>query len=168
MNVASSYTQIADLGQGDLVNKIAQGTVNAGVKTAILGGKFTDNLIDEAASVAFESIGHDLYNNSEYKGFLPPKSITQGLVGGVLAELKGGDFTSGAIATATSHFVAEQMLVYYEDDILNGNIKLDELEKRIKVTSSLVSGGRVALLPVGSPIMAVKSPIRNSTSCPSS
>ena len=34
--------------------------------------------------------------------------------------------------------------------------------------SSFVSCGRVAFFPVGSPIIPVKSPIRNTTSCPSS
>jgi len=105
----SGYTNVGDLGQGEFVNKVAQGTVNAGVKTAITGGSFKDNLINEAGSVAFNAVGHDLYNNSEYKDILPPKSIVQGLVGGALAELQGGDFTAGAISTATAHLVAENM-----------------------------------------------------------
>ena len=36
----------------------------------------------------------------------------------------------------------------------------------LAATCSRVSGGRVAFLPVGSPIIPVKSPIRNVTSCP--
>ncbi|RME60053.1 hypothetical protein D6779_02855 [Candidatus Parcubacteria bacterium] len=38
---------------------------------------------------------------------LPPKVVMHGLVGGALSELSGGDFTTGAIATATSHIAAE-------------------------------------------------------------
>ena len=120
--------------------KLTQAGVNAGTKTLITGGEFKDNLINEAGSVAFNAVGHDLYNNSEYKEILPPKSVVQGLVGGALAELQGGDFTSGAISTATSHIVAENMLQFYEQDIKDGKIGLKELETFIKATSSVVSG----------------------------
>lgn len=158
LSYTSNFTQLSDYGfeKGTYTTKITQAGVNAGVKTAITGGDFKDNLIGEAGSVAFNAVGHDLYNNSEYKDILPPKSIVQGLVGGALAELQGGDFTAGAISTATSHMVAEYMLDSTLKNLDPNNPPFDvndpasvekyseQLKTQIKAVSSLV-GGTVAL-----------------------
>ncbi|DAB32519.1 MAG TPA: hypothetical protein CFH79_03440, partial [Sulfurospirillum sp. UBA11407] len=113
--------------------------VNAGVKTAITGGSFKDNLISEAGSIAFNTIGHDLYNNSEYKDILPPKSVVQGLVGGALAKLQGGDFAAGAISTATSHVVSEYMLnsIIENFDPENPPFDINDKEAALKHTEQL-------------------------------
>ena len=81
--------------------------------TSSVGTDFEDafkaNLISKAGEKSFEFIGHEL-DKPEYQGMnLPPKVVLHGLVGGALSELSGGDFTSGAIATATSHIVAEHV-----------------------------------------------------------
>ena len=119
--------------------KVAQAGVNAGVKTAITGGSFKDNLISEAGSIAFNTIGHDLYNNSEYKDILPPKSVVQGLVGGALAKLQGGDFAAGAISTATSHVVSEYMLnsIIENFDPENPPFDINDKEAALKYAEQL-------------------------------
>ena len=158
LTYTSPYTNLTNYGfeEGTYTTKMTQAVVNASVKTAITGDSFKENLVNEVGSVAFNAVGHDLYNNSEYKDILPPKTIVQGLVGGALAELQGGDFTAGAISTATSHVVAEYMLDFVKENLDPNNPPFDvndpasvqkyseQLKTQIKAVSSLV-GGTVAL-----------------------
>ena len=141
LSYISQFTNVTKYGfeKGALSTKVAQAGVNAGVKTAITGGSFKDNLISEAGSIAFNTIGHDLYNNSEYKDILPPKSVVQGLVGGALAKLQGGDFAAGAISTATSHVVSEYMLnsVIENFDPENPPFDINDKEAALKYTEQL-------------------------------
>ncbi|MES9962700.1 MAG: DUF637 domain-containing protein, partial [Candidatus Sedimenticola sp. 20ELBAFRAG] len=133
---------IEDLSYAQIAQKAA---LHAAAKTTVYGGSFKENLINEgtglAADRAFQFIGHELYNNDEYADLpLPPKTVTHALVGGVFAELRGGEFTSGAIATATGHVVAEYITKAHLNDILTGQVSEVELQQLIKSITQVISG----------------------------
>ena len=69
-----------------------------------------------------------------------PKVVLHGLVGGALSELSGGDFTSGAIATATSHIVAEHVKDHYYKQAIRGEISVEELKGKVLAISGMVGG----------------------------
>ena len=101
---------------------------------------FKANLISKAGEKSFEFIGHEL-DKPEYQGMnLPPKVVLHGLVGGALSELSGGDFTSGAIATATSHIVAEHVKDHYYKQAIRGEISVEELKGKVLAISGMVGG----------------------------
>ena len=124
---------------------VSHSVVKSAVDSAVYGTDFEDNLVFNATTnignKAFEYVGHELYaENSQYKDILPPKAITHGIIGGAVAELQGGDFKDGAVSTVTAHLTAEAMINTYMDDVVDGTMSQQELEKRTKLVSSLTSG----------------------------
>jgi len=134
----------ADLGK--IGTAAARGVGHAVSAEAAYGGKFKDvltrSLVSEASAAGFEYIGHNLYDNPRYKDMnLPPKVVVHALVGGTLAQISGGDFKSGAIATATAHVVAEYMIgSTYEDRAIKGEISSGEAKRQIRLIASTVAG----------------------------
>ena len=128
-----------------LTKNVADSLIGAGTGTLIYGGDFGDAFIssftNNAAADAFSFIGHNLYENEEYKDIpLPPKAVTHALVGGVASKLQGGDFTAGAIATATGHIVSEYARDYITQDVINGKISIDTAIASINALSKVVGG----------------------------
>jgi hypothetical protein len=98
------------------------------------------NTTDGISAEAFNFVGHNLYENSEYQNIkLPLTTVTHAMVGGVMSEIKGGDFSSGAIATATGHTVAEFIGDYYVEDIVNSETTMDVVQTQIVAISSAAS-----------------------------
>ncbi|MDU8359244.1 DUF637 domain-containing protein [Pseudomonas syringae group sp. J309-1] len=88
----------------------AQGGFNAVANTAINGGSLKDNLAQVAISSAADVLTAGIYNKLgsqlEFSG-LTAKVGAHALVGGLIAELAGGDFRTGALAAgANEAFVA--------------------------------------------------------------
>ena len=113
---------------------------------AVYGGDIETILASSVGNVAFEYIGHEIYSdNSRFPQLrdVVPKTVIHSLVGGTLAELAGGDFSQGAVATATSHTVAEYIDNNFVQDIVNGKITQEEADTYIKAISSVVSGATV-------------------------
>ncbi|WP_323588156.1 hypothetical protein [Aliarcobacter butzleri] len=116
----------------------------------------TQNIdLEKVKNIAFEYIGHELYSpNSPYPQIQEyiPKTAIHSIVGGALAELAGGDFSQGAIATAVSHNVAEYLKDKLYSDFDPKNPPFDKndpqaiqdyanlQEEIIKGLSSVVSG----------------------------
>ncbi|MDQ7010535.1 MAG: DUF637 domain-containing protein [Mariprofundaceae bacterium] len=98
--------------------------------TAAYGGKFEDvlrrSLVSEASAASFEFIGHKLKQADNRKLSLPEATVLHAMVGGALAQVSGGDFTTGAIATATAHVVAEQVKSHYLDQVISDEGVRDE------------------------------------------
>ena len=155
LSYASNLKQLKldDLNLGETTQQFAQKaidtTVKTGIQSAVYGTSFKDSLgtnlvvagTDLIAKTAFKKVGHELYSeNYQYKDVLPPKIITHAIIGGSLAKLKGGDFTSGAIATATAHLTSQVMIDNYMDDVTSGKITTDELINRTKMVASITSG----------------------------
>ncbi|WP_046991885.1 hypothetical protein, partial [Aliarcobacter butzleri] len=95
---------------------------------------------------AFEYIGHELYSpNSPYPQIQEyiPKTAIHSIVGGALAELAGGDFSQGAIATAVSHNVADLIGNTFLDKAVKNELTTTQAEEIIKGISSIVSGAVV-------------------------
>lgn len=88
----------------------AQGGFNAVANTAINGGSLKDNLAQVAISSAADVLTAGIYNKLgsqlAFSG-LTAKVGAHALVGGLIAELAGGDFRTGALAAgANEAFVA--------------------------------------------------------------
>ena len=137
--------KVVDHDTSEFAQKVQDTVLTTGVQTAVYGGSYIDNLKNnvvnnetmKATEKMFAYIGH----KSSIRDNLPAKTIIHGLVGGVASKLRGGDFTSGAIATATSHVVGG----YVRDLLLkNPNISEKDLENRI-IAISRVVGGAAAL-----------------------
>jgi hypothetical protein len=147
LSLANNYVdQKLNIAKDNLSNQeLALQTVShTATQTAVYGGDFKDNLVNNSLNAvgakAFEKIGHELYSeNSEYKDILPPKTVMHGLVGGAIAELKGGDFTSGAISTVTAHLVSKNMVNRYLTDVVDGKMTQEELENKVRLVSSIIS-----------------------------
>ena len=113
---------------------------------AVYGGSLESILATSAGNVAFDYIGHSVYSNDSQFPQLRdaiPKTVIHSLVGGTLAELAGGDFSQGAIATATSHTVAEYIDNNFVQDIVNDKMTQEQADAYIKAISSVVSGAAV-------------------------
>ncbi|WP_162889499.1 DUF637 domain-containing protein [Pseudomonas parafulva] len=88
----------------------AESGFGAVANTAIKGGSLGDNLAHAAVSSAADVISAGIYNRLgtklEFSG-LPAKMGAHALVGGLISELAGGDFKTGALAAgANEAFVA--------------------------------------------------------------
>jgi len=131
---------------GELGTSVATAVGHAGSSTAVYGGRFEDalkaNLISAASAQGFEFIGHNLYENPKYKGMnLPPKAVVHGLVGGVMAQISGGDFKSGVIATATAHVIGEDLIgPRYADRVIHGEMSSSDAKQQIDAIASAVAG----------------------------
>ena len=90
----------------------------------------------KATEKMFSYIGH----KSSIKDNLPAKTVVHALVGGVASKLRGGDFSAGAIATATGHVVGEYVRNNLMKKALNGEISIEELKRQTKAISQIVSG----------------------------
>ncbi|WP_038706214.1 two-partner secretion domain-containing protein [Pseudomonas soli] len=111
----SKATHGFDLGTIDGATKFAGYTFaesgfGAVANTAINGGSLKDNLAHAAISSAADALSAGIYNRLgtqlEFSG-LPAKLGAHALVGGLIAELAGGDFRTGALAAgANEAFVA--------------------------------------------------------------
>ena len=113
---------------------------------AVYGGNLESILATSVGNVAFDYIGHSVYSNDSQFPQLRdaiPKTVIHSLVGGTLAELAGGDFSQGAISTATSHTVAEYIDNNFVQDIVNDKMTQEQADAYIKAISSVVSGAAV-------------------------
>ena len=133
-------------GLGEAGTAVARGVGHAVTTEAVYGGKFENvlkrSLVSEASAAGFEFIGHHLYDNPKYKTTtLPPKAVVHGLVGGVMAQISGGDFTSGAIATATAHVIGEDLIgPRYADQVIKGEMSSARAKQQIDAIASAVAG----------------------------
>lgn len=135
--------------QANIQRKVLQ----ASAKSVIYGGDFKENVIaalgDSVAKPAFNYIGHTLKRDLG----LNPKALTSktvittshALVGGTIAKLSGGDFSSGAIATAVGHVVGEYAKDKLADAAIKGNISIEDAKTEILALSSAVSGATLLL-----------------------
>jgi hypothetical protein len=100
-NIVGSFN--ADTFGQNLVGMAARGVVNAGVNTAIYGGRFGDafksSLVSDLAAVGANAVG--LSSNT----LSPENIIGHAAVGAVAAQLKGQDAWSGAIGGAGAAIV---------------------------------------------------------------
>ncbi len=132
--------KVVDHDTTKLAQNIQNTVLTTGVETAVYGGSYIDNLknnsLNQISAETFKYIGHE----SAIKDNLPAKTVIHSLVGGAIAKLKGGDFSAGAIATATGHVVGE----YVKKELQNKpNASLQDIENIItkaKAISSVVSG----------------------------
>ncbi len=112
---------------------LAQGGFSAAANTAINGGSLTDNLAQAAISSAADAMSAGIYNKLgtklEFSG-LPSKLAAHALVGGLIAELAGGDFRSGALAAGAN----EAFVNLVGDKIFVG----ESHDKLLAMTSQLV------------------------------
>jgi len=132
----------------DMGSSAATAVGHATSSAAVYGGRFEDalksSLISEASAESFKFIGHELKAPGNRKLNLPETTVLHAMVGGTLAQLSGGDFTTGAIATATSHVVAEQVRSHYLDQVVRGDMSIPEMESKVLAITNLV-GGAAAL-----------------------
>ncbi|MET3454253.1 filamentous hemagglutinin [Pseudomonas kilonensis] len=135
---ASKATHGFDLGKLDGFTKfasytLAQNSFNTVAGTAINGGSLKDNLAQMAISSAADVLSAGIYNKLgtqlEYSG-LPAKVGAHALVGGLIAELAGGDFRTGALAAGAN----EAFVSLVGDKIFAGNSH-DQL---LAMTSQLI------------------------------
>ncbi|RMO77380.1 DUF637 domain-containing protein, partial [Pseudomonas syringae group genomosp. 3] len=112
---------------------LAQGGFSAAANTAINGGSLTDNLAQAAITSAADAMSAGIYNKLgtklEFSG-LPSKLAAHALVGGLIAELAGGDFRSGALAAGAN----EAFVNLVGDKIFVG----ESHDKLLAMTSQLV------------------------------
>jgi len=107
--------------------KAVRNISHASVSTLVYGG-------ESVAAPAFNYIGHTLTGTDGLKldkNALSTKALittTHALVGGTIAELTGGEFSSGAVATAVGHVVAEFIQSSIVDDIKNGNLDISSID----------------------------------------
>ncbi len=137
--------------------KISREILHGLAKKAIYGGDIKAIMAESAGNVAFEYIGHDLPKQLGLdKDSMQTKALittTHSLVGGVLSELGGGDFSQGAIATATSHVVGEYIVEERKKDLISGNVDinsqeelnryLEQTQKEVKAITSVLSAAVV-------------------------
>ncbi len=103
----------AELGMNwSSVGQIATKTVvDAGIKTAVYGGSFKDNLGDAAVGNAVAiagAIGADAIGDYVPKGS-PQKLVLHAALGGLLAEASGGDFRTGALAAGANEALVDYL-----------------------------------------------------------
>jgi len=123
---------------------VARGVGHAVTTEAVYGGKFENvlkrSLVSEASAASFKFIGHELKTPDNQKLNLPETTVLHAMVGGTLAQLSGGDFTTGAIATATSHVVAEQVRGHYLNQVIHGDMSMSAMESKVLAITNLVGG----------------------------
>lgn len=138
LSYTSNYTNLTDYGfeKGAFSTAAGQTVVNAGVKTAITGGDFKDNLIGDIAQEVYTSVGSyalDEYKlsggNSAWDEGGINKIILHSAVGASVAGLKGEDVLAGAVSGA----VAEVARPLTED-----------ADKRFQTATSMLIGGITA------------------------
>lgn len=135
---AASATHGFDLGTTtDLIKftgyTFAENGFSAVASTAIQGGSLKDNLAQAAISSAADVMSAGIYNRLgtqlEFSG-LPAKLGAHALVGGLIAELAGGDFKTGALAAGAN----EAFVTLIGDKIFTGGMH-DQL---LAMTSQLI------------------------------
>lgn len=135
---AAKATHGFDLGNtADLIKfgdyTFAQNGFSAVANTAINGGSLKDNLAQSAISSAADVMSAGIYNRLgtqlEFSG-LPGKMGAHALVGGLIAELAGGDFRTGALAAGAN----EAFVASVGDKIFNNGMH-DQL---LAMTSQLI------------------------------
>lgn len=115
----TGYTNVGDLGYGNIVNKVAQSTVNAGIKTAIKGDSFKENLIDEAAQNVYQYVGDVSLSVGWNEGSLN-KVILHSAVGASIAAAKGEDILAGAASGAMAEIA--RPLTYGQDGTIQSTV----------------------------------------------
>lgn len=135
---AAKATHGFELGTVDGLTKFAGYTFaengfTAVASTAIQGGSLKDNLAQTAVSSAADVMSAGIYNRLgtqlEFSG-LPAKLGAHALVGGLIAELAGGDFRTGALAAGAN----EAFVSSVGDKIFNDGMH-DQL---LAMTSQLI------------------------------
>ena len=151
--------------------KAVRNISHASVSTLVYGGDFKQNVInavgESVAAPAFNYIGHTLTGTDGLKldkNALSTKALittSHALVGGAVAELTGGEFSSGAVATAVGHvvgeFIKDRALENLDIDNLpfdpnNPNSiqsYVDQLENETIAIASAVGGATVLLTQEG-------------------
>ncbi len=121
--------KVVDHDTSNLAQNIQSTVLTTGVETAVYGGSYIDNLKNnvinnetmKATEKMFSYIGH----KSSIKDNLPAKTVVHALVGGVASKLRGGDFSAGAIATATGHVIGEYVTNKAREALRNGEVDID-------------------------------------------
>ena len=108
---------------------------------AVYGGSLESILATSAGNVAFDYIGHELYK--DVANPIIPVTATHAILGGALAELSGGDFSQGAIATTTSHLVAEYYLNTKLEALKNGDKSSTLNDKQLMAITDAIGGAIV-------------------------
>ncbi|WP_443191881.1 two-partner secretion domain-containing protein [Pseudomonas indica] len=143
----------AELGMNwSSVGQVATKTVvDAGIKTAVYGGSFKDNLGDAAVGNAVAiagAIGADAIGDYVPKGS-PQKLILHAALGGLLAEASGGDFRTGALAAGANEalvdYLGEKLLPQGKDpnsaEYRQGVANLMASSQLIGVLAAVLTGG---------------------------
>jgi len=147
--------------------KAVRNISHASVSTLVYGGDFKQNVInavgESVAAPAFNYIGHTLTGTDGLKldkNALSTQALittSHALVGGTIAELTGGEFSSGAVATAVGHVVGEFIKDRALENLDINNLPFDpnnpnsiqqyvnELENETIVIASAVGGATVLL-----------------------
>ncbi|MFJ4193044.1 DUF637 domain-containing protein [Pseudomonas sp. NPDC089534] len=79
--------------------------VNSALQTVVHGGKFKDNLTQAAISLAADALSGAIYQkvgDSLVGSGLPTKVAVHAIVGGLIGEAAGGDFTTAALAAGAN------------------------------------------------------------------
>ncbi len=108
---------------------------------AVYGGSLESILATSVGNVAFDYIGHELYK--DVANPIIPVTATHAILGGALAELAGGDFSQGAIATTTSHLVAEYYLNTKLEALKNGDKSSTLNDKQLMAITDAIGGAIV-------------------------
>jgi filamentous hemagglutinin len=97
--------------------RATQAAIDAGIRTAIEGGSFSDHLDDGvenaiahvASGVLFNAVG-DIANERLWQEGAPEKIVLHALVGGSVSEAMGGDFATGALAAGASEALVHHLI----------------------------------------------------------
>jgi len=135
--------------------KAVRNISHASVSTLVYGGDFKQNVInavgESVAAPAFNYIGHTLTGTDGLKldkNALSTKALittSHALVGGAVAELSGGEFSSGAVATAVGHVVSEAFSDSYLIDRALGRKSAEEIRTELSAIGKAVGGATVIL-----------------------
>lgn len=121
--------------------KASQEILHGLAKSAITGEDIQTSLVGSVGNVAFEYVGHELYENNP--DFPIPKTVTHSLIGGTLSELAGGDFSQGAISTAVSHTISSALVGDYAMDVVVGDKSMDQTLIELEAISKVIAGAVV-------------------------
>lgn len=126
----------------------AQGAVQALTQTAVNGGSLSENLKSSLTAqvqhllqaAAFNAVGDfagGKWADVEWKDGSPEKIALHAVVGGLLSEVTGGDFKTGALAGGANELLVEQLA-----GVINGDKGLELMVSQlIGVAAAAATGG---------------------------
>ncbi|WP_436367468.1 DUF637 domain-containing protein, partial [Pseudomonas corrugata] len=125
------------LGGADIGARLA---ANAAMKTIVNGGKFKDNLGQAAVGLAADMLAGAIYarvGDSLVGSGLPTKVAVHAIVGGLIGEAAGGDFTTSALAAGAN----EALIQTVGDKIFPGVAHEQALAMTSQLLGMVVAAG---------------------------